>query len=573
MSIVDGQTSPNQETIMNFRKSTLAAVIALVFGSAQALVEVPTVPDPPESSLRVKPKPKPIVAEAAAIAVTKVGDLSLGHGSAGIAVDPVSRKAFVTNYTSGTLSVIDVDTLLSDEYPVGDNPRRLVHNANLQRTYIINDTTPGRVTVFDAKAKQVIAEIPVGKRPRTIGADFAYGEVYVANRDSDTMSVIDVETNTIVAEVSVGSSPIMGGIDRVRGRVYVLSQVDRTLHVIDQRTKKVVARLDTLRSPGDATVDQRTGKVYVNSQNVVQVMDPEALQFTKQIRVGDNTTFGSISDVYRRYYLPSQNDYTVTVVDIDTDEIVRVVTTGASPQQVAIDGAKGNYYVVNRIGNSVSVFDSRDDRLLTTYDVGANPWRIAVGMNRVFVLNENGASADSMSMAQEVDTLAGTTTVTEWYHADLDHFFHSSAGPENRLLGDGVFGNAWEPTYESFRVWTQDGRNRVPVCRFFSTGFGAKSSHFYTGSANECGTLKTGSDWQFEALAYYVELPDAAGACRADTVPLYRLYNDGMGGAPNHRFTTSMAKRDAMTGKGWVREGAGDDGVAACVPSLRGDEL
>jgi hypothetical protein len=49
---------------------------------------------------------------------------------------------------------------------------------------------------------------------------------------------------------------------------------------------------------------------------------------------------------------------------------------------------------------------------------------------------------------------------------------------------------------------------------------------------------------------------------------LYRLYNNGQGGAPNHRLTTDRATRDAMTAQGWVAEGAGPDTVYGCVPKL-----
>mgnify|MGYP000208009016 CR=1 FL=1 len=40
-----------------------------------------------------------------------------------------------------------------------------------------------------------------------------------------------------------------------------------------------------------------------------------------------------------------------------------------------------------------------------------------------------------------------------------------------------------------------------------------------------------------------------------------RLYNDGQGGAPNHRYTTLVTIRDAMLAQGWIAEG-----VTACVP-------
>src|SRR5207244_2994874 len=99
----------------------------------------------------------------------------------------------------------------------------------------------------------------------------------------------------------------------------------------------------------------------------------------------------------------------------------------------------------------------------------------------------------------------------------------------------------------------------VPVCRFFSTAFAPKSSHFYTADPAECAQVKTMSAWQYEGDVFVVARP-ASGECPAATAPLYRLYNDGQGGAPNHRYTTCPVVRDRMLGKGWIYEG-----VAMCV--------
>jgi hypothetical protein len=43
------------------------------------------------------------------------------------------------------------------------------------------------------------------------------------------------------------------------------------------------------------------------------------------------------------------------------------------------------------------------------------------------------------------------------------------------------------------------------------------------------------------------------------------VYNGGQGGAPNHRFTTDRAVRDAMIASGRVAEGSGPDAVAMCA--------
>ena len=50
------------------------------------------------------------------------------------------------------------------------------------------------------------------------------------------------------------------------------------------------------------------------------------------------------------------------------------------------------------------------------------------------------------------------------------------------------------------------------------------------------------------------------------TVSLYRAYNNGLGGAPNHRYTTSLSILNQMIAAGWVAEGDGTPPVFACVP-------
>jgi len=53
--------------------------------------------------------------------------------------------------------------------------------------------------------------------------------------------------------------------------------------------------------------------------------------------------------------------------------------------------------------------------------------------------------------------------------------------------------------------------------------------------------------------------------CPPPSVPLYRLYNNGQGAAPNHRYTTRQEVRATMITAGWIPEGLGI-GVVACVP-------
>jgi hypothetical protein len=161
---------------------------------------------------------------------------------------------------------------------------------------------------------------------------------------------------------------------------------------------------------------------------------------------------------------------------------------------------------------------------------------------------------------------AQTQAAVEYYYADWDYYFETSFSDEIALLDGGAFGGVWKRTGQTFTVWPQQLPGTSAACRFFSTSFAPKSSHFYTPFDAECAQVKNNPNWQYEAIAFYMRLPNAAGVCPAGTKVLYRLYNNGMGGAPNHRYTTSLVIFNQMKAAGWIFEGNGNTGAFACVP-------
>lgn len=161
---------------------------------------------------------------------------------------------------------------------------------------------------------------------------------------------------------------------------------------------------------------------------------------------------------------------------------------------------------------------------------------------------------------------AVSTTVTsvEYFHAGFGHYFVTAVADEISALDSGAF-QGWARTGQTFKVWTLDASGRVAVCRFFTTAFAPRSSHFYTPFADECAFVRNNPVWQYEGIVAFVQLPTPGGVCDG-AIPLYRLYNNGVTGAPNHRYTTSLSIRSQMMAQGWIPEGAGGLGVIACVP-------
>ncbi len=164
-------------------------------------------------------------------------------------------------------------------------------------------------------------------------------------------------------------------------------------------------------------------------------------------------------------------------------------------------------------------------------------------------------------------TAPGIAVVKEYYHSGFDHYFITPVAGEQALLDARAppFQD-WTATGKSFKAYANATApaGSVAVCRFFNSHFGAKSSHFYAAHGFGCeATLAQFPDWALEDdKLFNTMLPDVNGACPQGTNPVYRVYNQGMGAAPNHRFVTTLTDQQTMVNQGFVAEG-----VVMCVPS------
>ena len=535
---------------MNARKVLVFIATALAFGCAQA---------------------------APAVQAT----LTLGNNTQGIAIDPALAKAYVTNFDDNTVSIIDINALtVVATLNVAPKPRRIITDAATHRVYLSNSTAPGTVTVIDGTTNTIVTTIAVGNDPRGLGSNFFIGEIFVSNVADNTISVINTATNVVAATIPVGKSP--GGPDSndILQKLYIPSFADNTVSVIDEQTLALIATIPVGKGPGNAAIDGLDGKVYVNNQSdkTVSVISSTTDTVIATLPsgmggTGSTSNFVTFNAAYHKAYLPNAVDGTLTIIDTLSDTVTNTVAVGTTPVAALVEPNGGNIYVLNQGSNSVTILDAGAETVVDNLAVGALPTIIADGLDHIFVVNSNGPSTDTITIAAEEDTLANTAIANEFYEADFNHYFHTDNEIEFRLLVDGIFGNAWHRTFELWRVWTAPGPGRAPVCRFFSTAFGAKSSHFYTPYAAECQALQTNpalsSVWQLESAAvYYLALTDATGNCPAGTAALYRVYNSGMGGAPNHRYTSDPAIRAFMLTQGWVAEGNGPDLIFACTPTL-----
>ena len=194
----------------------------------------------------------------------------------------------------------------------------------------------------------------------------------------------------------------------------------------------------------------------------------------------------------------------------------------------------------------------------------------AVGINDAGQIVANGCSRSLICQAFRLDPAPAPAPpakalAIEYYYPAFDEYFVTAIPAEIAALDNGEF-PGWGRTGQSFNVYSNALLDSSVVCRFFSTAFGPRSVHFYSADPGECSIVRQSGAWALEGNVMTIAVPDGAGNC-AGTQPVYRLYNNGQGGAPSHRYTTSLGVRAQMIGKGWASEGSGDNGVTMCSPN------
>jgi len=208
-----------------------------------------------------------------------------------------------------------------------------------------------------------------------------------------------------------------------------------------------------------------------------------------------------------------------------------------------------------------------------TIGVAFKPLVAALRSTNIVVVS-NGAGSPQSFLVLGSGVAAGgpppgpgtpTVEIVEYRQEVWSHYFVTSLPDEISKLDSGNFAG-WNRTGLKFKAYPNGTGGTASMCRFFSTAF-PRSSHFYTPVASECTVVKANPSWSFEGEVFGVVLPSPGGACPEGTLALYRLYNNGEGASPNHRYTTEADVRSVMQVFGWLPEGYGPLGVIACVPA------
>jgi YVTN family beta-propeller protein len=307
------------------------------------------------------------------------GSVGVGSGPGGIAYNSKTGYLFVTNYNSGTVTVVSNSTL------------------------------------------SPVATISVGSCPSGIAYDSAKNEIVVADSCGNSLSIIDATSFAVLTTMTLSSNPMSIAYDRANGEFFVVDSGSGnrplipgsgsgTVSVINDTTLQVVATISVGTNPAGVAFDEDTGDAYVSNQgsNSISVISATTNTVTGTVTVGSSPSAVAVDYGANELAVANTAAGTVSVINASTLAIVGTVNVGPSPGGVGYDPLDGLLIVTSTSNNSVYAINDTTLHVVSTIAVGTGPSGI-IWSNGIIWAANSGTS--SISYSQWLYTATATISV------------------------------------------------------------------------------------------------------------------------------------------------------------------
>jgi YVTN family beta-propeller protein len=290
-----------------------------------------------------------------------------------------------------------------------------------ERAYVSNEDSES-VSVLDIQKDEVIATIPVGKRPRGLKLNRDGSLLYVAvsglpkcppsvpdeecaklKRDvqADGIATIDTATLKLTRVLKSGSDPEQFDLSRDGKRLYISNEDAAQASVLDTTSGAIVATIPTGHEPEGVRVAPNGKWVIVTSEtdSTVSVVDTTSLKVLKTVPVGMRPRDMAFTPDSKTIYVSGEGDASLSRVPIPAGEpVTRVLQLRkeARPMGVVFDAKRMRIYMSTGRGGTIAVAEQQGTgvKLLQEISVGARPWGIALSRDGRRLYTANGSSND-----------------------------------------------------------------------------------------------------------------------------------------------------------------------------------
>ena len=188
--------------------------------------------------------------------------------------------AYVPNEGSGSLSVIDTATdKVVAEIPVGTKPRGTVVGPDARTAYV--SSQPNQLVMVDLTSRKKSGSITVGDSPEGVGISADGRWVAVSVEDSNDIAFVDTRTNKKSFVVHVqGKNPEHAVFSPDGKYVIVTAEEGNAVDVIDFAKRSVVAQIPVGARPRGVGFSPDSKTAYVATETSSEFFVIDAVNFS-----------------------------------------------------------------------------------------------------------------------------------------------------------------------------------------------------------------------------------------------------------------------------------------------------
>ena len=257
-------------------------------------------------------------------------------------------------------------------------------------------------------------DIKLNHKPSSLTVNSANGDIYLSNRDSDTLTILNGKTNKFDRNIGIGNEPVDIEADPNKNILYVTHPDDGKISVInlkkiDLKKDQPINIIQTGLSPLYIALNSIDSKLYVSNfrHNTVSVINLDFQQYgrsvinleeknysIKNITVGRGPTDIEFNSDLNVVYVINSKDSSVSVINGTTNQEIEKIKVGQNATGIEVNPDENMIYVTNWGGDSVSVINGTTNQEIEKIKVGQNPAGIEVNpdKNMIYVTNWKGNS-------------------------------------------------------------------------------------------------------------------------------------------------------------------------------------
>lgn len=296
-------------------------------------------------------------------------------------------------------------------------PRQVSSSSAPYRVYVTNERS-GDLSVIDGQTYQVLATIPLGKRPRGIQVSPDKTQLFIAlsgspiagpgvdesklppaDPSADGIGIVDIATLKLLRVIRGVSDPEQLVVSPDGKLLYIASEDTGTAVVVDVATGETVATQEVGGEPEGVGISPDGRFVYMTSEedHQVSVISTETNEVIKQFEVGQRPRQAAFSSDGARAYVTGEIDATVSVVDVNEHKVIHTIKLSGElirPMEVDLSPDDSVLYVTTGRGRKLIAIDNKTYEPIKEVTVGERPWGLALSPDGNYLFTANGPSND-----------------------------------------------------------------------------------------------------------------------------------------------------------------------------------